>query len=190
MIGIYKITNPKGRVYIGQSINLINRIKYYKNLNTSKSQIKLHRSFKKYGYDNHIFEVIEKCSISELNNKERYWQDFYNVIKKGLNCSLTTSNNKSGKLSEETKQKISKIHTGKIKLNFRGEKHPLYKREVSEKTREKIRVKNSKKVIDTETNIIYNSAKELSKIKNIPYSTLLGYLRGSRKNKTTFKYAE
>lgn len=191
MIGIYKITNPKGRIYIGQSINLIKRIKYYRNLNVSKSQIRLNRSLNKYGYDSHTFEILEECDIKNLNERERYYQDLYNATdKKNLNCSLTTSKNKSGKLSEETKQKIREIHTGKIKLNFRGEKHPLYNKEVSEETREKIRIKNSKKVIDTETNIIYNSAKELSIIKNIPYSTLLGYLRGSRKNKTSFKYVE
>lgn len=32
MIGIYKITNPNGKVYIGQSIDLERRLYYYKNL--------------------------------------------------------------------------------------------------------------------------------------------------------------
>ena len=29
MIGIYKITNPSGKIYIGQSINIENRKKIY-----------------------------------------------------------------------------------------------------------------------------------------------------------------
>ena len=33
MIGIYKITNPKGKIYIGQSINIENRFKVYKRYN-------------------------------------------------------------------------------------------------------------------------------------------------------------
>lgn len=32
IIGIYKITNPKGKSYIGQSINIYRRFKEYKNL--------------------------------------------------------------------------------------------------------------------------------------------------------------
>jgi hypothetical protein len=44
-----------------------------------------------------------------LNERERYWQDFYNVLSEnGLNCRLTTSNDRSGKLSDETKKKMSK----------------------------------------------------------------------------------
>jgi hypothetical protein len=32
IVGIYKITSPSGKVYIGQSINIERRIKEYKNL--------------------------------------------------------------------------------------------------------------------------------------------------------------
>ena len=47
MIGIYKITNPKEKVYIGQSIDIEKRWKrYYYTLNC-KSQTALYRSLKK-----------------------------------------------------------------------------------------------------------------------------------------------
>lgn len=85
MIGIYKITNPNGKNYIGQSINIEKRFNQYKKL-TCKNQVILYRSLLKYGVENHIFEVIEECNIEILNERERYWQDFYNVIEKGLNC--------------------------------------------------------------------------------------------------------
>ena len=49
---------------------------------------------------------------------------------------------------------------------------------------------NSKKIIDINTGIIYNSAIEVSNIFNINKNTLKGYLLGNRKNKTTFKYLE
>ena len=45
-IGIYKITNPKGKVYIGQSININKRWNAYRNLKL-KSQTKLLNSLKK-----------------------------------------------------------------------------------------------------------------------------------------------
>jgi group I intron endonuclease len=117
MIGIYKITNPKGLIYIGQSININKRFISYKKLNC-KNQIKLYNSLLKYGVENHTFEVIEKCTIELLNECERYWQDYYNVISKnGLNCILTNSNSKTGELSYETKEKIRNKAIGRLATN-------------------------------------------------------------------------
>jgi group I intron endonuclease len=76
MIGIYKITNPKGKIYIGQSIQIEKRWERYK-YNNSNKQTKLYNSFKKYGYENHTFEVLEKCNLEQLNEKETYWKQFY-----------------------------------------------------------------------------------------------------------------
>jgi len=115
MTGIYKITSPSGNIYIGQSINIEKRFKQYQYLNNCKKQTALYRSFLKYGVQKHIFEIICECEISELNNKERYYQDLFNVIEKGLNIRLTKSNDRSGKLSEETKQKLSNSKKGKKK---------------------------------------------------------------------------
>jgi group I intron endonuclease len=121
MIGIYKITSPTKKVYIGQSINIERRFKIYKNINQIKCQIKLYNSFLKYGVDKHKFEILCECNIDELNDKERYYQDVFSVIgKNGLNCLLTTSSNRSGKgikHSEETKLKLSKAHKGKKMSN-------------------------------------------------------------------------
>jgi group I intron endonuclease len=60
MIGIYKITSPSGRIYIGQSINIKRRFKEY-NSRLGKGQLLLNRSFLKYGVENHIFEIICFC---------------------------------------------------------------------------------------------------------------------------------
>jgi group I intron endonuclease len=108
MIGIYRIINPKGKIYIGQTTNFEQRKNYYKRNSATKTQIKLFNSIKKYGFDAHLIEFIEECDINQLNDRERYWQDFYNVIgENGLNLRLTKSNDKSGYLSEETKNKLS-----------------------------------------------------------------------------------
>jgi group I intron endonuclease len=112
MIGIYKITSPSGRVYIGQSTNIKNRWLHYYSLDCI-DQPKLYASLKKYGVEGHIFEIKEKCEIGKLNNRERYWQEFYNVVEEGLNCKFTKTDEKSGYLSEETKNKISKANKGK-----------------------------------------------------------------------------
>jgi acyl-CoA synthetase (AMP-forming)/AMP-acid ligase II len=57
---------------------------------------------------NDTIEFIEECLVENLNERERYWQDFYDVIaENGLNCRLTATNDKSGFLSESSKNKLS-----------------------------------------------------------------------------------
>lgn len=152
MIGIYKITSPTKKIYIGQSVDIERRFKEYKK-NKNKYQYRVYNSLKKYGIENHIFEVIEECAIELLNIRERYWQDFYNVLSEnGLNCRLTTTNDKSGELSIETKEKMSLIQKGnthwlgkkhsnetKLKMSEKliGNKHNLGKKH-SDETKEKM----------------------------------------------------
>lgn len=113
MIGIYKITSPSKRVYIGQSIDIEKRFSHYKRLRC-KSQIKLYNSLKKHGTEKHKFEILCQCEISELNEKERYYQELFSAIGlKGLNCSLVKTNQKSGLMNEESKRKMSIAQTGK-----------------------------------------------------------------------------
>lgn len=114
MIGIYKITSPTKKIYIGQSINIEKRFFDYKKIKNCKSQTILNRSFLKHGTEIHKFEIICECEIHELNNKERYYQDLYSAIgKNGMNCRLTSSLDRSGKLSENTKKKLSDSKKGK-----------------------------------------------------------------------------
>ena len=94
MIGIYKITSPSGKIYIGQSQNIEKR-KYYYQKKCSKSQPKLHNSILKYGFENHKFEIVEECDVELLNERERFYQDLYNVLSdNGLNLCLTKTNDK------------------------------------------------------------------------------------------------
>jgi len=106
---IYKITNPKGRIYIGQTIDWIRRQSNYKRLNC-KSQTQIYNSIKKYGWDLHIKEIIEECSIEDLGKREKYWKDYYNSIQEGMN--IRYDEEKGGKLSKSTCEKISKSKKG------------------------------------------------------------------------------
>jgi len=137
MIGIYKITSPTKRVYIGQSINILRRWNGYKK-NKAKGQFLLQKSLEKYGAINHQFEILCECEISELNDKERYYQDLFNVMKNGLNCKLTKSNDKSGKLSEE-----SRLLVGRKKIT-NGDKLIFMQLPIMEKDLELIGLKNLK----------------------------------------------
>lgn len=210
MIGIYKITNPKGKVYIGQSVELEKRLNYYKYFNC-KNQTKLYNSFKKYGVENHIFEIITLCYEEQLNIFERDFQESYDVLGvNGLNCKLTTTDDKSGKQSEETKLKIKKglLNSDRIYRPFTLEekekqlkgikefylnnKSKLLGIKISENHKYNIKINSarSKKVICTKTGKIWNSAKDCyNELKfNIKYRTFLNYLSGKITNKTTIQW--
>lgn len=113
--GIYKITSPTNRVYIGQSKDIVyDRFKRYKKLRCEGQPI-LYRSLLKYGVENHTFEIIEECSLDDLNCRERYWQDFYDVLNGGLNCELSECGGERKVISEETIQR-KKDASNKIKI--------------------------------------------------------------------------
>lgn len=137
-IGIYKIVSPSGRIYVGQSIDIQKRWKNYTRYNQFSGQKRLRNSVKKYGWDNHKFSILEECEFNNLNNRERYWQDYYNVLSyRGLNCKLTKSDDKSGSLNYSTKKKIAKSLLGKKHSQQRRDNqskaHLGKKRDVSHK---------------------------------------------------------
>ena len=99
--GIYKITNPNGKIYIGQSHDINNRFKMYKRLEC-KGQKYLYSSLIKYGCDSHIFEILEQCPPKDMNNLEIKYISYYNSTDRNLGMNLT-SGGKNCKDSEETK---------------------------------------------------------------------------------------
>ena len=122
MIGIYKITSPTKKIYIGQSVNIKQRFKYYYSESCPNQRI-LHNSLKKYGAKKHKFEIIDLCCEQDLNEKERYYQELFNAMgPNGMNCKLTKAKDRSGKLSEATRKKISASNTGKKQSAEHGRK--------------------------------------------------------------------
>jgi len=211
MIGIYKITSPSGRIYIGQSINIEKRFRYYKRI-TCVQQPKLYNSLKKYGINNHLFEIINECDLNNLNDMERYYQELYNCIDKGLNCMLTKSKHFNGNHSKETKLKMSISSMGqKATFGFKGKNHSKESKEIISKKaighkrslgikRSDEQIKNisiskignkskSKIVLNLENGIFYNSAKETAFTHGLKISTLTQRLNGYKKNDTQFIYA-
>lgn len=211
MSGIYKITNPNGKVYIGQSVNVEKRLSHYKRLDC-KEQPKLLNSLKKYGVKNHIFEIICYCDVSKLNELERHYQDLFNVITKGLNCRLTKANDKTGFLSKETKLKMSNSQKGRIvseesklkmSINRKGKRlgieNPFFGKNHNKNAKLKMSISrkgkrlgldnpNSKIILDTNNGIFYYSVNELSKYCNFSKAYLAEMLRGKKTNKTQYIY--
>lgn len=107
MIGIYKITNKiNQKIYIGQSNDIKRRFQEHQIVG-AKSRIPVDVAIQKYGKDNFLYEVLEECSISELNEKESYWITKLDAIKNGYNCSVGGNqqsigeNNGKAKLTEQ-----------------------------------------------------------------------------------------
>ena len=87
MIGIYKITKiENGKSYIGQSNDIERRFKEHKN----KIDIPVEIAIQKYGAVAFKFEIIEECSLEQLDEREIYWIAFYDTFnndKKGYNMT-------------------------------------------------------------------------------------------------------
>jgi hypothetical protein len=50
---------------------------------------------RKYGIDNFLFEVVEECSLEELNNREKYWIKYYDSHNPLNGYNLTDGGNTS-----------------------------------------------------------------------------------------------
>jgi len=116
MTGIYKITSPTGRVYIGQSKDIGKRFRNYKC--GSKGQSRLSNSLKKYGWQSHSFEIVEECSDDLLDSRERFWQEYYNVLgPKGLNCVYVGTDTKRVVIKKSTHKKMIKAQSKRLPMS-------------------------------------------------------------------------
>jgi group I intron endonuclease len=209
--GIYKITSPSGRIYIGESVNINKRKRDYSSLNC-KIQPKLYNSLRKYGWESHNFEVIEVCKFDELLCRERYWQDFYDVLNGGLNCELTNCGDKKRVLSLESRNKIS--------ISKKGFNHPLFGKSLSINHKNKIsksmigvglgnkfsqehktnlseshkglyendKHPRARLILCQNTGIFYYTLKDAAEAICMKSSTLCAMLKGQNKNKTSYIY--
>lgn len=133
---IYKITSPTGKIYVGSSVNIKNRLCKYKNLGC-KQQTKLYASLCKYGWDAHVFEIIEECTSDNMFAREVHFGLNYNVLSRvGLNLQLPKIDDKYVCMSEESIERKRAFMTGRpmlesTRLKFVG-------RKASEETRKKL----------------------------------------------------
>lgn len=203
MIGVYKITNPEGQVYVGASTILPRRFKYYRSV-SSKNQVKIYNSIQKHGYDNHVFEILEECPIELLKEREGYWGSFYNVLSDfGLNGSLPKGEfismgvnsdirkGRSLRMQNENNHFYGKRHSEEVKEILRmthlGKKHTIEHRQKVSQNHAKCM---AKLVVNLETGIFYESCSEAARSINAPISTLKSRLNGSLINNTPFRYCE
>jgi len=191
MQGIYKITNPEGKIYIGLSTNIENRWESYKYYTGIAKNSSIKFSLKKYGFENHKFEILEEVKEDgkKLRERERYWINKTNSLTEGLN------DNKGGcgtlNHTSESKQKISESLKGKPKPSDFGAKRKKWQH--TEEYKEKVR--NSPRcpvlMYDLEDNLIQEfpnqqlAADHLGVKKQAVWNVLNGYINKKSGNKIT-----
>lgn len=89
--GIYKITNQEtNQCYIGQAVDVATRWKNHAKCGLgidTPANNKLYKAIQEYGIWNFSWELLEKCSKEELNEKESFYIDLYDSKSYGYNSS-------------------------------------------------------------------------------------------------------
>ena len=89
---IYVISNDvNNKLYVGQTLQTLNKrfnghCCYSKSDRSSNMYIK--RAIHKYGRDKFHIKLIEECSINLLNEREKYWINYYDSYNTGYNLTL------------------------------------------------------------------------------------------------------
>ncbi len=182
--GIYKITSPTGKIYIGQSTNINRRFYIYRLLHC-KPQAKLYGSLKKHGVENHLFEIIHECDRSELNPLEEYYINKFDT----LNCGLNLKPGGDAKaLSDSTKGKISRANS--------GSKNGMYGTRLSKERIEFQRTISAgdkshlaRPILNTETGIFYPCLREAAESVNSQKGSLWVKMVKNKTRNTPFIYA-
>lgn len=109
--GVYIIQNKtNGKVYIGASVNVRDRLWMHKMhlKKGSHHNIHLQSAFYKYGKDAFDFDLLETCDESLIFSQENYWCNVLNSHDRryGYNIDPTNPTGKSN-VSEETKLRMS-----------------------------------------------------------------------------------
>ncbi|ABT14832.1 hypothetical protein NY2A_B433L [Paramecium bursaria Chlorella virus NY2A] len=148
---IYTLTSPSIKKYIGQTTRPIEkRFKEHQEKDSECSAIS--RSIQKYGWDNFIVDYYE-CPDDELNKHEKWMIKLMNSLSpNGYN--LREGGGSHGRMSEESKQKMSISKSGKNNPNFgkpksqstkeklsiamSGKNHPNYGKNHTIETRKKM----------------------------------------------------
>lgn len=104
---IYKITNNiNDKIYIGKTTRTLEiRFKEHCN-NTSGCKSALYNAICKYGKEHFKISKVEECEIDKLNEREKYWIQYYNSYKNGYNL---TPGGDGISLSEEKILQIRKL---------------------------------------------------------------------------------
>lgn len=203
---IYKITNLiNKKIYIGQTTQPLLK-RWLEHCSTSKKhKSAINKAILKYGKSNFFIQIVSTCNnINELNHRESYYIKLMNTMSPNGYNLVSGGNNKICSL--ETKNKISKIHKGKIlskdtKLKISNSQKDINNPRRGQKRSLETRIKMSKiqkecshmigkvgflhhngtKIMCLNDQRIFGSINEAAKFYNISATPIQLLLQGKRK---------
>lgn len=182
MIGIiYKLTSPSNKIYIGQTMNIVDRKRKFYHFAKRYAGTKINNAIKKYGPEKFLYEVLvvlDVFDVTELRN----WLDkleikyikLFNSYESGYNMTTGGSGSKGCFPTENSRKKLSefaKTRTGN-KNPFYNKKHtdeskkkmseyaktrtsyknPFYNKKHTDETKRKIMISNGKEIYQIDAN--------------------------------------
>lgn len=198
---IYKITNNiNNKVYVGQTARTFEgRMAEHQR----HSRTAIDKAIKKYGIENFTIEVIDQAdSINELNKLEIKWISHYDsMTSKGYNQCIGGENTLGYNHREESKKKMSEAK----KKVYLGENNPFFGKTHSDnqkakwskarKGRDMSKVteasfeKTRRKVINLDTEEIFNSIQDAADEYNLKHTHISRVCRGGRKTTGGYRWA-
>lgn len=202
--GIYQIRNiVNNKIYIGSTKDLYTRKRsHFYDLDKNKHRNShLQKSYRKYGKENFVFEIIEFCTIENQINNEQYWLDelkqkfeCYNIqpkagrieiteeIREKMKGKVVWNKGKTGIYSQEALLKMKNSH------QYKGMKNPFYGKRHSQETKDKIAKANGVGVLCIDTNIVYSSIMEAERQTGANHSVIIRCCKGIAKTAGGYRW--
>ncbi len=155
--GVYRILNTvTGKSYVGSSNHIARRWREHRTClyRDIHPNLKLQRSWNKYGREAWEFSVVEKCQVSVLLEREQFYIDEFNSYRKGYNQSPradrpTFSISTRRKIGAKMKGRVFSAAT--IKRMQRAQRKRFKETPISEMTKRRMsRTKKRTMVFTTE----------------------------------------
>lgn len=131
---IYKITNPTGRIYIGQTVSLARRVSDYR-FKKKRFNTIVFNSINKYGWEAHTFEVVEEVENNLLSERERFWikelDTYVGINRNGMNMTIGGEGHCGTWMHDVERRKRQAVV-------FSGEGNPFYGKKHSDSVRKVI----------------------------------------------------
>lgn len=132
--GVYKITNNMtGDCYIGKSKDIFVRIGQHKSLlKSNKHKYRngdfslLQKAWNKYGEKAFSFDILELCTIDELDEREIYWIDFYQCNHAKTRHGYNTTDGGEGAYGNSNVKGRIQINNGEIQKMVYPEEFEYY----------------------------------------------------------------
>jgi group I intron endonuclease len=130
---IYKITSPKGKIYIGRTKDFDGRMAEHKHIALkNKSNYALYRAIRKYGWDNFQKEIICEVDKKIAAKIEEEFILAYDSVKRGYNNTYAGHGGNMFINNPELKEKLRKT----LSKKYSGSKNPMFGKSHSNNTKQ------------------------------------------------------